>query len=159
MAVRTIRKISSWTLLAVFIISFVVLAVYFFGGDDEPYGINAVKNPNYTSLLLVWCYFMFGVCAIGMIMFGLTQFISKFRTNPKGALVSLGILAGFVVLLFIGYSMGDITPLPGINTDSQQFNTPFWLKVTDMWLYAMYIFIVLAICATIWGSLKKILSR
>jgi len=56
--------------------------------------------------------------------------------------------------------LGDGTPLTThINPDSQQFNTEFWLKITDMWLYAIYILSGLAACAIVWGSIRKLLSK
>jgi multisubunit Na+/H+ antiporter MnhB subunit len=159
MAVTKIRKISSWTLLFVSIISLALFVLFYFGGVGEPLGVDQFKNPTYTGELLIWSYFLLGICAVSMLLFGITQFFNKLKTNPKGALSSLAVFAGFAILLIIAYMGGDGTAIPGINADSQKFNTPVWLKVTDMWLYAMYILLVLAIIAMAWGSVKKILSK
>jgi len=95
-----------------------------------------------------------------MLFFGIFQFGGKFKTNPKAALVMLGVYAGLALLLIVAYSLGDGTPLTvHLNEESQQFNVEFWLKVTDMWLYAMYILSVLAILAMFWGSIRKLLSK
>jgi multisubunit Na+/H+ antiporter MnhB subunit len=157
MAVTKIRKISSWTLLIVAIISVVLFALFFFGGTDDP--IGEWKNPSYTDEVLIWSYVLLGVCAISMILFGITQFFNKFKTNPKGAITSLSVLAGFVVLLIIAYTIGDGTPLSGINVDSQKYNTDSWLKITDMWLCAIYILSLLSVVAIFWGSVKKITNK
>ena len=160
MAVRRIRKISSWTMILVTCISLALMVLFFFGGVGEPYGINEFKNPIYTGEMLIWSYILLAICAVSMLLFGFVQFGSKFKSNPKAALLMLGIFAAFAVLLIISYSMGDGTPLTDhINEDSQKFNVPFWLKITDMWLYAMYIFSALAIVAMIWGSVRKILNK
>ena len=159
MAVTGIRKISRWTLYAVAFISIAVLALFAFGGVGEPYGPNAATNPIYTGELLIWCYVLLAVCAIGMLLFGITQFATKFISNPKGSIVTLLVLVAFAILFIITYALGDTTPFPGINEESQQFNTDFWLKVTDMWLYTMYIMAILAIAAIIWGSAKKIFGK
>jgi multisubunit Na+/H+ antiporter MnhB subunit len=159
MAVTKIRKISSWTLFIVWIISLALFALFYLGGVGEPLGVDQFKNPIYTGELLIWSYILFAICAVSMLLFGITQFFNKFKTDPKGALSSLVVVAGFAILLIIAYAVGDGTSLPGINDDSQKFNTPVWLKITDMWLYAMYILLVLAIIAMIWGSVKKILSK
>ena len=160
MAVSKIRKISSWTLILVSLVSLAFFALFFFGGVGEPYGQNQSKNPVFTGELLYWAYALFALCAAGMLLFGIIQFGSKFKTNPKTALVGLGVLVCFAILLVIAYSMGDGTLLTqGINQDSQKYNTEFWLKTTDMWLYSIYILAGLAICAMLWGSVKKILSK
>ena len=161
MAVTNIRKISSWTLYAVTIINLAMLALFYFGGLGEPLGIDGEsKNPIYTGELLIWCYIILILCAVGMLLFGLIQFGSKFKTNPKAALVMLGVYAGLALLLIVAYSLGDGTPLTvHLNEESQQFNVGFWLKLTDMWLYAMYILSALAILAMFWGSIRKLLSK
>ena len=159
MAVTRIRKISSWTMLAITCISLAIFALFFFGGDGEPWK-GEYKNPIYTNQLLYLAYFLFAICAIGMLLFGIFQFGSSFKSNPKAALAGLGVLVAFAVLLIIAYSLGDGALLTShINPDSQKFNVPFWLKVTDMWLYSMYILLVLCIVAMGWGSVKKIISK
>ena len=62
-------------------------------------------------------------------------------------------------MMFITYSMGDATPLKGLNTDSQEYNIPFWLKVTDMWIYSSAILMILIIIAVAAGSVKRMLNR
>lgn len=159
MAVTKIRKISSWTFLIVTVISLAIFGLFFFGGVDDPYGVDQFKNPTFTGEMLIWAYILLAICAVSMVLFGITQFSNKFKTNPKGALASLAVFVGFAILLVIAYTMGDATPLNGINADSQKFNVESWLKITDMWLYAMYIFLVLCIFAIIWGSVKTITKK
>ena len=161
MAVRRIRKISSWTLLILTIISVAILGLFYFGGQDVPLGEKELKNPLYTSELLYWAYILFGLSALSLVGFGLIQFVSSFKANPKSALISFGILIAFGALLVFANSLGDGTPLTTIKegSDLQAYNTKFWLKVTDMWLYSMYMLLVLVVIALVWGSLKKMLSR
>ncbi|MDR0573614.1 MAG: hypothetical protein LBG96_06220 [Tannerella sp.] len=159
MAVTKIRKLSSWTLLIVAIISLALFALFFFGGEDAPVGADQFKNPTYTGEVLIWSYILLAVCAISMILFGVIQFANKFKTNPKGALISLAVFVCFAILLVIAYSIGNGTPLSGINADSQKYNVSNWLKVTDMWLYTMYIILGLSVCAILWSSVKKIVNK
>jgi len=160
MAVTKIRKISSWVLILTCLLSLAVLALFFLGGYDAPLGIDGEwKNPTYTGELLLWNYFLLGICALSMIFFGLSQFAFKFKTNAKSSLMVLGVIVGFVFLLVIAYSFGDTTPLPNINADSQKFNIASWLKITDMWIFTMYTLIVLAVAAIVWGALKKAINK
>ena len=158
MAVTKIRRISSWTLILVSILGLAVMALFYFGGEEPPLN-GEWKYPTYTGEVLIWSYFLLGICALSMLFFGLAQFALKFKTNAKSSLMGLGVIIGFILLLFITYSIGDATPLAGINADSQVFNVEGWLKITDMWIYTMYILIGLAIIAIVWGAVKKAISK
>ena len=157
MAVTKIRRISSWTLLVCSIISIVVLGMFYGGGVVDP--TADLKDPVYTGLLIDWTFVMFIVSIISMVAFALWQFISLLKDSPKSAIASLIVVVCFAAMLFITYSMGDATPLNGLNTDSQAFNIPLWLKVTDMWIYSTIILIALIIIAVVAGSVKKIMNK
>ncbi|MDR2137982.1 MAG: hypothetical protein LBP50_00255 [Tannerella sp.] len=157
MAVTKIRRISSWTLWVVTLVSVVVLGLFYLGGVVDP---NAEqKAPVNTDLLLYWCYIIFVITIIALVVLGLFQFVSTVRTKPKSALASFGVLILFAALLGLTYSMGDGTALSGINEDSAQFNTPFWLKVSDMWIYSMFILLAICVLAMISGTVMKVFRR
>ena len=159
MAVGKIRKISSWTMLTVVAISLIVFGLFYFGGVDEQWK-GKYHTPTYTGVLLIWCYFMLGVCAIGMLLFGVMQFIASFKKNVKGSLITLAVLTTFVIFMIAAYSIGDGTPLTGINASSQMYNVEFWLKTTEMWLYALYIMIGLSsLLIALWGPIRRIIKK
>ena len=158
MAITKIRRISSWTFIACIIISIVVFGFFYFGGSEEPYK-GEYWTPTYTGLLLQWQYILTIMAVIAALLFGIWQFISTFRTNPKGGLMGLIVIVLFAAMLFITYTMGSPEKLPIMGEDIQIFNVPFWLKITDMWLYSTYILIVLIILAMIGGSIKKIMNK
>jgi hypothetical protein len=158
MAVTKIRRLAGWTLILIALLSVAVFALYYLGGVGEPLN-GDMKNPIYTGALLYWMYALLGLSALFLVIFGVLQFAGKFKNSPKAALTSLAVLVFFVAILFLAYSIGNDTPLTGINADSQTYNTPQWLKITDMWLYAMYILLGFSIVALFWGSIKKILSK
>ncbi|RHU29332.1 MULTISPECIES: hypothetical protein [Parabacteroides] len=157
MAVTKIRKISSWTLLISSIISIVVLGMFYAGGVVDP--SVEMKEPIYTGLLLNWTSILFFVTIISTVIFALWQFTSLLKTSPKSALASLIVVVLFAAVLFITYSMGDATPLTGLNADSQAYNIPFWLKITDMWINSTIVLMVLIIIAVAAGSVKRMLNR
>jgi glucan phosphoethanolaminetransferase (alkaline phosphatase superfamily) len=157
MAVSKIRKISSWTLLAVIIISAGVLALFYFGGVVDP---NAEqKEPIHTAELLYWCYAILGLAVAGLLIFGVIQFITSLLSKPKSALISLVVIVAFAALFIITYSIGDGTELANINADSAKYNVEGWLKISDMWLYTTYTLLVLSILAMIFGSVKKVFNK
>ena len=106
-----------------------------------------------------WTYVVFAVTLVALAVLALWQFASVLKTNPKSALRSLIVVVLFALLLIITYSMGDGTPLTTLNADSQTYNTPFWLKATDMWIQSsvvLFIAIILVVCA---GTVKRILNK
>ncbi|WP_455641058.1 hypothetical protein [Parabacteroides sp.] len=157
MAVTKIRKISSWTLLIVAIVSLIVLGMFYAGGIVDP--AAEMKEPIYTGLLINWTSVLFFVTIISTILFALWQFVTLLKTNAKSAIASLVVVVVFAAILFITYSMGDATPLKGLNADSQTYNIPLWLKVTDMWIQSTIVLMVLIIAAVVWGSVKKMLNK
>ena len=157
MAVTKIRKISSWTLLISSIISIVALVMFYTGGVVDP--AAEMKEPIYTGLLLNWTYLLFGVTIACTVLFAVWQFLPLLKTDAKSAMLSLGVLVLFVAMLFVTYAMGDATPMTGLNADSQKYNTEFWLKTTDMWLYSTYILLVLIIVVAFLGTIKRILNK
>lgn len=157
MAVTKIRKISSWTLLICSIITILVVGMFFAGGVVDPTAEN--KEYVYTGLLLDWTYIIFVVTIVCMAAFAIWQFISILKTNPKSAMMSFAVIALGAILLFATYSMGDGTPLKGLNADSQDYNIPFWLKATDMWIQSSIVLFILIIVAVLAGSVKKVLGK
>ena len=157
MAVKKIRKMSSWTLLIVSIVSLVVLGMFFGGGITNPG--EEMKEYVYTGLLLNWTTGLFFVTIASMILFAIWQFVTLLTSNPKAAMTGLGVIVAFIAMLFITYSMGDATPLTGLNADSQTYNTAGWLKITDMWIMSTLVLLVLILACVVWGSVKKMLSK
>lgn len=157
MAVTKIRKVSSWTLLISSIISVVALIMFYTGGVVDP--AAEMQEPVYTGLLLNWTYVLFGLTIASTVVLAAWQFLGSLKHDAKSAMMSLLVLVLFVALLGITYTLGDATPLTGLNADSQAYNTTGWLKVTDMWLYSTYALIALIILAVVWGTIRKILSR
>lgn len=157
MAVTKIRKLSSWTLLIISIISVIVLGIFFGGGVEDPSA--EIKNYIYTGLLLDWTYVVFAVTLVALAVLALWQFASVLKTNPKSALRSLIVVVLFALLLIITYSMGDGTPLTTLNADAQTYNTSFWLKATDMWIQSTIVLFVAIVAVISAGTVKRIMNK
>ncbi|MDR1880914.1 MAG: hypothetical protein LBQ78_08275 [Tannerellaceae bacterium] len=158
MAVTKIRRLSSWILIVCTIITLAVLGLFVFGGDEPKYN-DELWNPTYTGLLLNWIYILFFLTIASTLIFAVWQFASKFKTNPRGAAIGLAVIVLFAGLLYLTYATGNATPLPRLNAEAQVYNVPFWLKITDMWLYSTYILTGLVIIAILVGSVKRIIDK
>lgn len=157
MAVTTIRKVSSYTLLALSCISVLIFFLFFLGGSETDAKGNTVYE--YTGTLLYWTYALFLVTISATLIFACKNFASSFQTNSRGALVSIGGLVAFLALLAITYAIGSGEPIKGLNEASQGYNTSGWLKVTDMWLYSIYVLFIAAVGAVVWGGLSSRLLK
>lgn len=158
MAVTKIRKFSSWSLLASTLVTLVLLALLYFGGSDEPYK-GEYWAPTYLGSLLGWMYILFGICAVSALFFGVWKFAADFKADPKGSLMGLIVLVLFFGLLFVTYSIGSDTPVNVLNSEAQAYNVPFWLKLTDMWLYSTYTLVALVVLSIFLGSLKRLFNK
>lgn len=116
--------------------------LFFFGGKVTSDVGMAV--PVYTSLYLYLLYFFAGITLI-LTTVGLFYTLSKrFRSSPKNGVRSI---VGFFILgviLFICWFLGNGTVL-GLEGYNGIYNTPSWLRITDMFLNSLYILISAAV--------------
>ncbi|MDD3360009.1 MAG: hypothetical protein PHH72_13440 [Parabacteroides sp.] len=156
MSVTKIRKTSSWTLLAVTLISLLVLGIYYFGGVVDP--AAEMVEPVYTGLLLNWIYAVFAVTIFSMVLFAIWNIVSLIQHDAKSAIMPIGIIAVAAAILVITFSMGDGNQLNLVGYDGDH-NTESWLKLTDMWLYTTYILMGLILVSLAFFSVRKVLSK
>jgi small-conductance mechanosensitive channel len=159
MAVTKIRKVSSWTLLAVIIGLLAVLAAFLFGGENPPLN-GKMLYPKNTDLLLYWMYAMFALTLVVALVFALMQFFRAFQRNAKKALGGLLVIIAFVAMLFVCYSMGDGAAIPQLAKDATAtYNVAGWLKEADMMIYSIYVMFVLVILAIVWGAIRGLFRK
>ena len=162
MAVTKISKISRWALYAMTAVTVVLIALFFFGGNVQPeqqYAEVAGRpEPVFTSALLYWVYILLAVTIVALVIFSLFAFINNFRHNRKKAINSLLTLAVLAILLVIAYSIGDGTPLNILGYEGPD-NVKGMLKLTDMWLYSIYILMALTIAAMLLSPVIKRIGK
>lgn len=131
-----IQKISGTVLYVILAITLVILGLFYFGGTVDP---NAeMIEPVYTNPLIYWMYILLGVTVAVTVVAAIFQFVNNFMDSPKTAIRSLLGLVALVVIMIISWSVGSGEPLPLQAYDGTE-NVPFWLKLTDMFLYTIYI--------------------
>ena len=154
MAVTKIHRTSRITLIVGILISIIVLALFYFGGqvaDHEKVAAD-MSQPRFTDLILFWCYILLVVTVVVLIAFAIIDFARGLKENPKKAMSGFLAILALGALLVVTYIMGDGTLLniPGYDgTD----NVPTMLKLTDMWLYSCYFMMVVTILALIFTPL------
>lgn len=150
-------KISYYLLYAMFALILVVLAIFYFGGEMSAPLVPEMSNPEHTDALLYLMYGLFIVAIVVTVAAFVVQFGSVLKDNPMGAIKSLiGVLL-LVVVMVISWSIGSDQALVLPGYDGTE-NIPFWLKLTDMFLYSIYFLFAVTVIAIIGSSIKKKLS-
>ena len=155
-------KASYYALYAMFAIILIVMSIFFFGGDATGDAVipgvdPEMWQPAQTDALLYLMYALFGIAIAATVIAAVSQFGAALKDNPASAIKSLLGLVPLVVVLIIAWAMGSGTPtnIPGYEgTD----NVYFWLKLTDMFLYSIYILLFVTVVAIIVSGIKKKLS-
>ena len=146
-------KASSWALGILFVLSAVVLGMFFgVGYDTKTYFEGADKSlidPAYTGLLLVWLYTLVGLCILAVLGFGIVAAIRNIKTRTSGQ-QRTG-FAGWVFLftfVAIGasYFMADTNKLLLGDGKTWADNTTD-LILSDVCLFSIYtLFAVALLC-------------
>ncbi len=110
-----------------------------------------------TDTLLYLVYGLLGLAIIATVAAFILQFGSALKDNPVKALKSLIGVILLIVVMFIAWSMGSGEPLVIQGYDGSD-NVPFWLKITDMFLYSFYFLLGATVLAMLFSSIKKKLS-
>ena len=137
-----IQKVSGTVLYVMLAITLVILGMFFFGGetplDQRLVADTAMEEPAQTDALIYWMYILFGIAVIITIAAAIYQFVTGFIDSPMTAIKSLLGLILIIVVLVISWAMGSDQALVMPGYDGAE-NVPFWLKLTDMFLYTIYI--------------------
>ncbi|MEY8720397.1 hypothetical protein AALN73_04480 [Bacteroides stercorirosoris] len=155
-------KVSYYVLYVMFAAILVVLGLFYFGGDAQGdavlMGVDPeMWQPAQTDTLLYLVYGLLGLAIIATVAAFILQFGSALKDNPVKALKSLIGVILLIVVMFIAWSMGSGEPLVIQGYDGSD-NVPFWLKITDMFLYSFYFLLGATVLAMLFSSIKKKLS-
>ncbi|NDV82424.1 hypothetical protein [Bacteroides sp. 51] len=150
-------RVSYYVLYALFAVIVVVLGLFYFGGDGEPLGPELMQNPIYTDALLYLMYGLLGLTIVLTVGAFIVQFGGALKDNPMAAIKSLLGVVLLVIVMVVAWSMGSEETLVLQGYDGNE-NVPFWLKLSDMFLYTLYFLIAACIVAILGSSIKKALQ-
>lgn len=150
-------KLSYYVLYALFAVLIVVLGLFYFGGEMSTPIVPEMSNPANTDSLLFLMYGFLGIAVAITIIAFLYQFGVALVDNPVKALKSLIGVILLVVVLLVTWGMGseELLVLPGYDGSD---NVPFWLRLTDMFLYTIYFLLIVTVLSIIGSSIMKKLS-
>lgn len=150
-------KVSYYILYAIFAVILVVLALFYFGGEMSAPLVPDMANPAYTDALLYLMYGLLGFAVVVTVIAFVIQFGASLKDNPMAALKSLLGVVLLVVVMIVAWSMGseEALVMPGYEGSE---NVPFWLRLTDMFLYTLYFLVAACVVAMLGSSVKRALS-
>ncbi len=151
-------KISYYVLYVLFIVTIIILALFFFGGDAQGSAVLAGVDPEmwqpaHSDALLYWTYALFIISAV----LAIVSFVHFMICNPKASMGSLYVLVGSIILLIITWFCGSPAKLEILGYEGTD-NVGTWAQISDMFIYALYVLVVVAILCAILGAIKKKLS-
>ena len=149
---KLIEKISGITVLLLGIVSVVLVALIYVGGNAESLtiGEDVLTVPKFTEPLIFWCYILIGLTIGITLILTLIGFVKTFAESPVAGLKTLIPIAIFVVLFVVAWSLGSSEKVSIIGYEGTD-NVGFWAQFTDMIIYAIYALFI-AVIATIAGS-------
>jgi hypothetical protein len=148
------NKLSTFVLWVCMLITVGIFAFFY----AEIMGDPGNESKTGIELILYWLYIIFVLSLLTTIFFAFRPFFSRKKDNARSVCISLTGVSVLALLLAVAYLLGSgkSLPIPGYEGNE---NTAFWLKLTDMWLYTIYLLIGLAIVALfggiIWSYFKN----
>ena len=156
MAVTKIHKTSKMVLYITIGITLIVLAMFFLGGnvsaENQLPQVVGLQEPRNTDILIYWTYALLFATIVTLLLFAISGFFSTLKTNRKGAIESLLVLLAMLALFGITYTIGSGTPLNIVGYTGPD-NVPGTLKMTDMWIFSIYVMLLLVILAIVFAPL------
>lgn len=145
-------KASKWALAILFILSAVVLVLFFGVGYGNKTSLNGknLTDPEFTGLLLIWLYSLVGICVASVLGFGIVAGIRNMKTKTSGQRRTG--FAGWVfiftfVILAVSYFLSSTTPVR--KGDGELVRTVWALQLSDVCLYSIYALVVVSIICTV----------
>lgn len=149
-----IQKVSGSVLYVILAITIIVAGLFFFGGEDPNPLVPDMSQPVYTDSLIYLMYVLLGITIVITLVAAVYQFVMNFIDSPKAAIKSLASIIVLVGLLIVTWAAGSEQALVMPGYDGAE-NVPFWLKLTDMFLYTIYIMMAVLILLILGFGISK----
>ncbi len=149
-----IQKVSGSVLYVILAITIIVAGLIYFGGEDPNPLVPDMSQPVYTDSLIYLMYVLLGITIVITLAAAVYQFVMNFIDSPKAAIKSLASIIVLVGLLIVTWAAGSEQALVMPGYDGAE-NVPFWLKLTDMFLYTIYIMMAVLILLILGFGISK----
>lgn len=135
-----IQNLTGGILWALLLITIVVFAVFFLGGEtpveQRLVADTSISEPAQTDVLMYWVYTLVFATIIVTLLAAVIQLGASFKDSPKAAFQSLLGFILLIVLMVVTYSMGSNEPLQLVGYTGTDNQAP-WLKIGDMFIFTI----------------------
>ena len=155
---KMLPKITLWSLLA---LGIVFIALFFLGGSNGSLEVagDFLDIPRFTDAFLVWNYFLLGLVVLITLCVVCVEFANNWKSNRRKAFMTLGVVAGFVILACVCWFLGSPEKIDIIGYEGTD-NQGAWAQLADAVIYACYFLVIATIGTMIWGwAYTKNLSK
>ena len=156
-------KSSSWALGILFVLSAVVLVLFYgFGyGEREELNGSSLVAPHYTGVLLVWMYALVAICIGTILIFGVAAAFRNMRTKVKGQKrTSFAAIIFLLTFIIVGASYFIASTEPVLLGDGKTRVTDILdLKLSDVCLYSIYALLLISVFCSILSMLGVFKSK
>jgi membrane protease YdiL (CAAX protease family) len=96
------------------------------------------ENTGDVNFLLYWLYLILIAGISVTISFSLTRFFSRWKEKPRSVIKPFITIVLLFFLFISAYLFSSTETLP-VKVSNENENSSFWLRLTDIWLYSIYI--------------------
>jgi hypothetical protein len=154
------KKLSSIALWIAFIGTIIFTLLFFIGDVEEvPTATGTTDCPVNLDGFLYWIYAVVAIGVVVLLLFAIAQLLGMFKTNPKGALATIGTFVAFFALLGICYAVSNSEAYYAVVNGSPVTYTVSEMKMVDMWLYSSYVMFAIIVLLIAGFGVKRLLSK
>lgn len=153
-------KVSNITLSFILNITLIIAVLFYCGGEvpETQRIVYDLTQPSFTDLLLFWMFFLLALTLVIIFTFGIYKYVKNYDESSRQRTLQLSSIGGLLLLLLATWLIGDGNPLKIPSYDGS-FNTPFWLKTGDMWIYSITLLFVAAVALIVGFALRDYFSQ
>ena len=152
---NTALRLGQWFYYILLAISVIVVVIFYINSrnanpdDSELQQMNDI-GPIF-NIYIFWAYTLIALAVFFTLVFPIVRMV----LNPKSGLKTLIALVLMAIILFVAYTLGDdtIMTIPGYTGEDNVAET---LKLTDMGIFTMYIFLGGALIAMVFSSVRRL---
>lgn len=146
-----VEKISNKILLGLFLVSAVVIVLFFAVGYNRPYEEdNTMVDPKMTDVLLGWTIFLF-IAALGLMIWSFFKYVKEWGFN-KSYGYTWGLPIGTVL---IGFIVGLIERDDEMVINGETWSNPGEMIISDICLISVGLLFLISIVAVIFSVMKE----
>ena len=148
---KLIPQIILWLLM---LVGIVVVGMFFGGGnlaEGHEVAGDILPIPTYSDVLLYWTYALIALVILVTFGFVLVKFAASFKTDVKGAIVSLAVVLGSIALCYLCWALGSDAKVEILGYEGTE-NVGFMARLTDAIMYLTYILTGATVVALVFGA-------